>query len=100
MFQKQLLSAYEGAMESPWDEIAIQYVLVVNHCAKRRASEAFKEECQLVRCVLCQPSQYCSIIITLCSLFFRYFVQHSGWTLPALFSILRDLRDLAFDVSS
>ncbi|KAK7696258.1 hypothetical protein QCA50_000911 [Cerrena zonata] len=76
---KHSFSAYEGSMESPWDEIAIQYVLVVNHCAKRRASEAFKEECQLV------------------SLFFRYFSQHSGWTLPALFSILRDLRDLAFD---
>ncbi|CAL1700282.1 unnamed protein product [Somion occarium] len=76
---KQSLSMYEGSMESPWDEIAIQYVLVVNHCAKRRAIEAFKEECQLV------------------SLFFRYFTQNSGWTLPALFSILRDLRDLAFD---
>jgi hypothetical protein len=33
-------------------------------------------------------------------LFSRYFTENSGWTLPALFSILRDLRDLAFDVSS
>ncbi|KAJ3490722.1 hypothetical protein NLI96_g1203 [Meripilus lineatus] len=76
---RQSLSYYEGSMESPWDEIAIQYVLVVNHCAKRRAIEAFKEECTLV------------------SMFFRYFGNNSGWTLPALFSILRDLRDLAFD---
>ncbi|KAI0797101.1 PCI domain-containing protein [Abortiporus biennis] len=76
---KQSLSYYEGSMESPWDEIAIQYVLVVNHCAKNRATEAFKEECALA------------------SLFFRYFANNSGWTLPALFSILRDLRDLAFD---
>lgn len=34
------------------------------------------------------------------SLFLRYFQTNTGWTLPALFSILRDLRDLAFDVSS
>ena len=33
-------------------------------------------------------------------LFLRFFATNSGWTLPALFSILRDLRDLAFDVSS
>jgi len=76
---KQSLSYYEGSMESPWDEIAIQYVLVVNHCAKKRATEAFKEHCTLV------------------SLFLRYFSVNSGWTLPALFSVLRDLRDLAFD---
>ncbi|CCM01740.1 uncharacterized protein FIBRA_03806 [Fibroporia radiculosa] len=76
---RQSLAFYEGSMESPWDEIAIQYVLVVNHCAKKRTTEAFKEECTLV------------------SLFLRYFSQNSGWTLPALFSILRDLRDLAFD---
>ncbi|OCH94282.1 hypothetical protein OBBRIDRAFT_850183 [Obba rivulosa] len=77
---KQSLSYYEGTMDSPWDEIAIQYVLVVNHCAKKRAIEAFREHCTLV------------------SLFLRYFSVNSGWTLPALFSILRDLRDLAFDV--
>ncbi len=33
------------------------------------------------------------------SLFLRFFANNTGWTLPALFSILRDLRDLAFDVS-
>ena len=47
--QRQSLSYYEGSMEGPWDEIAIQYVLVVNHCAKQRAAEAFKEECTLVK---------------------------------------------------
>ncbi|KZT29377.1 hypothetical protein NEOLEDRAFT_1128102 [Neolentinus lepideus HHB14362 ss-1] len=76
---KQFLSYYEGGIESPWDEIAIQYVLVVHHVAKKRAAEAFKEHSQLV------------------SLFFRFFTSNSGWTLPALFAILRDLRDLAFD---
>ncbi|RPD66879.1 COP9 signalosome complex subunit 12 [Lentinus tigrinus ALCF2SS1-7] len=77
---KHSLSYYEGSLESPWDEVAIQYVLVVNLCAKKRAADAFKEECTLV------------------SLFLRFFAVNSGWTLPALFSILRDLRDLAFDV--
>ena len=33
-------------------------------------------------------------------LFLRFFAANTGWTLPALFSILRDLRDLAFDVSA
>ena len=42
------MSYYEGSLESPWDEIAIQYVLVVNLCGKKRATEAFKEECTLV----------------------------------------------------
>ncbi|KAI0375941.1 hypothetical protein BV20DRAFT_932648 [Pilatotrama ljubarskyi] len=79
---RQSLSYYEGSLENPWDEIAIQYVLVVNHCARKRAIEAFKEECTLV------------------SLFLRFFGSNSGWTLPALFSILRDLRDLASDVHS
>ena len=35
---------------------------------------------------------------TLYRLFFRFFAQNTGWTLPALFSMLRDLRDLASDV--
>jgi len=34
----------------------------------------------------------------LTSLFLRFFTNNSGWTLPALFATLRDLRDLAFDV--
>jgi COP9 signalosome complex subunit 12 len=34
----------------------------------------------------------------LVSQFLRFFTNNSGWTLPALFAILRDLRDLAFDV--
>lgn len=33
------------------------------------------------------------------SSFLRFFTNNSGWTLPALFATLRDLRDLAFDVS-
>ncbi|PPQ70706.1 hypothetical protein CVT26_014630 [Gymnopilus dilepis] len=70
---------YQGSMEPPWDDIAIQYVLVCTHVAKKRYVEAFKEESQLV------------------TLFLRFFTENRGWTLPALFSILRDLRDLAMD---
>ncbi|KAI0092410.1 hypothetical protein BDY19DRAFT_883602 [Irpex rosettiformis] len=78
---RQSMKQFEGSMESPWDEIAIQYVLVVNHIARNKPIEAFKEEAHLV------------------SLFFRYFTSNSGWTLMALFSMLRDLRDLAIDVT-
>ncbi|KAH9002215.1 hypothetical protein EDB86DRAFT_3124088 [Lactarius hatsudake] len=76
---RQSMSRYEGAIEGPWDEIAIQYVLVITHVAKKRYADAFKEHTQLV------------------NLFLRFFTNNSGWTLPALFAILRDLRDLAFD---
>ncbi|TFK43889.1 hypothetical protein BDQ12DRAFT_675750 [Crucibulum laeve] len=76
---KVSMSRFEGSMQSPWDEIAIQYVLTCTHIAKKRPLEAFKEQSQLV------------------SLFFRFFTENHGWTLPALFSMLRDLRDLAFD---
>lgn len=76
---RQSLSRYEGAIEGPWDEIAIQYVLVITHVAKKRYADAFKEHTQLV------------------NLFLRFFTNNSGWTLPALFATLRDLRDLAFD---
>ncbi|KAG5726026.1 CSN12 like protein [Termitomyces sp. T112] len=76
---RPMFRPFEGAMQSPWDEIAIQYALTCGHIAKRRHGEAFKEHSQLV------------------SLFLRFFTENRGWTLPALFSILRDLRDLAFD---
>ena len=36
-------------METPWDEIAIQYILVVTHCSKNRSIEAFKEHGTLVK---------------------------------------------------
>ncbi|KAF9534585.1 hypothetical protein CPB83DRAFT_866015 [Crepidotus variabilis] len=77
---RQSLSIYDGSMQAPWDEIAIHYVLVCTHVAKKRYIDAFKDESQLV------------------TLFLRFFTENRGWTLPALFSILRDLRDLAIDV--
>ncbi|KAH8118410.1 hypothetical protein DFH11DRAFT_1839054 [Phellopilus nigrolimitatus] len=76
---RQTLSVYEGSLISPWDEIAISYVLVVNFVAKDRSADAFKEQSQLV------------------SSFYRFFTNNTGWTLSALFAILRDLRDIAYD---
>jgi len=46
--KRESLSFYEGSLESPWDEIAIQYVLVSTNAAKKRPGEAFKEQSQLV----------------------------------------------------
>ncbi|KAH7887316.1 hypothetical protein F5I97DRAFT_1859517 [Phlebopus sp. FC_14] len=74
-----LMSQYGGCVESPWDEIAVRYVMVTSHVARKRPGEAFNEQSQLI------------------SLFFRFFTQNTGWTLLTLFSMLRDLRDLAFD---
>jgi len=45
---RQQLSHYEGSIEGPWDEIAIQYVLMTSHAAKKRPGEAFKEQSTLV----------------------------------------------------
>ncbi|KAJ3719349.1 hypothetical protein C8R42DRAFT_697145 [Lentinula raphanica] len=71
--------SYKGAIISPWDDIAIKYVLTCSCVAKRRSLDAYKEHSALVLS------------------FLRFFTENRGWTLPALFSILRDLRDLAFD---
>ena len=49
--QLQGLSQYHGAIESPWDEIAVRYVLIAHHIAKRRPSEAFKEHTVFVKFV-------------------------------------------------
>lgn len=49
--QLQGLSRYQGSIESPWDDIAIRYVLVAYHIAKRRPSEAFKEHTVFVKFV-------------------------------------------------
>lgn len=49
--QLQGLSRYQGAIESPWDEIAIRYVLIAHHIAKRRPNEAFKEHTAFIKFV-------------------------------------------------
>ncbi|KAJ3769244.1 hypothetical protein EV361DRAFT_792627 [Lentinula raphanica] len=77
--QELLERSYKGAITSPWDDIAIKYVLTCSCVAKRRSLDAYKEHSALVLS------------------FLRFFTENRGWTLPALFSILRDLRDLAFD---
>jgi hypothetical protein len=46
-----LTARYGGCIESPWDDIAIRYVMVTTHIARKRAGEAFNEQSQLVSCV-------------------------------------------------
>ncbi|KAJ7245696.1 hypothetical protein C8J57DRAFT_1678885 [Mycena rebaudengoi] len=68
-FQRTTLeSTLLGSWTSPWDEIAIQYVLVCSHIARNRLGEAFKEQARLV------------------SLFFRYFIDNRGWTLGVTYT--------------
>lgn len=51
-FQRDvLMSQYGGCIESPWDEIAIRYVMVTSHVARKRPAEAFNEQSQLTSCV-------------------------------------------------
>lgn len=47
--QRQNLSRYEGTIDSPWDEISIQYVLVTSHVARQRYADAYKEHTSLVK---------------------------------------------------
>jgi len=51
-FQRDaLMSQYGGCMDSPWDEIAIRYLMVTSHVARKRPGEAFNEQSQLISCV-------------------------------------------------
>jgi len=97
------MEKYEGVLASPWDEIAISYVLTCTHVALKRPGEAFKEYSQLVSYVFfysARALRYFTswLLDRLFRSFFRFFTENKGWTLPTLFSILRGLRDLAFDV--
>ena len=49
MGQRASFTLFEGCIQSPWDDISFQYVLVCTHIAKKRYGEAFKEESQLVK---------------------------------------------------
>ena len=95
-----LMEQYGGCVDSPWDEIAIRYVMVTSHVARKRPGDAFNEQSQLISCVYIAFALENDRDHILYRLFFRFFTQNTGWTLPALFSMLRDLRDLAFDVCS
>lgn len=94
-----MLSArYGGSLESPWDQIAIRYLLVTNYVAKKKPVEAFDEQKELASCVMVVYEHSVISLRIICRQFYRYFGVQNGWTLPALFSILKDMRDLAFDV--
>jgi COP9 signalosome complex subunit 12 len=46
-----LMKQYSGCIENPWDEIAVRYVMVTSHVARKRPGEAFNEQSQLISCV-------------------------------------------------
>lgn len=46
-----LMSQYGECIDVPWDEIAIRYVMVTSHVARKRPGEAFNEQSQLISCV-------------------------------------------------
>lgn len=64
-----------------------------------RNTRNWSSECHSVQhfCILSPNTR--AFRIRFVSLFLRFFTNNSGWALPALFATLRDLRDLAFDVS-
>lgn len=99
--KRQTLAAYEGALVAPWDEIAISYVLVVYNVAKKRPEEAFKEHLKLVSCAASYSAlvEAVKLKFRIYRNFYQYIQNNTGWTLPALFAVLRDLRDIAYDVS-
>ncbi|KAG9030370.1 COP9 signalosome (CSN) subunit [Tulasnella sp. JGI-2019a] len=71
------LLKYKNAIVSPWDEVASAHVQVVLKCAAGDFIEAYTEQANLVKA------------------FLRAFISLQAWILPALFGVLKDLRDLA-----
>lgn len=86
-----LTARYGGCIESPWDDIAIRYVLVTSHIARKRAGEAFNEQSQLVSCV----TMYCQIFLWLTCLqpvFSLLYYQYWMDTACAVFNAERPTR--------
>ena len=86
---------YGGCIDNPWDKIAIRYVIVTSYIARKHSGEASNEQSQLISCVYL-PLDFRT---TYEDRFSGFLTQNTGWTMPSLFSMLHDLRDLAFDVS-
>ncbi len=64
---------------------------------RSRRSRTNVNSSSVLRHFFCTPSDL-ALIRNPHSAFHRYFTTDTGWTLPALFAILRDLRDIAHDV--
>ncbi|KAG8860519.1 COP9 signalosome (CSN) subunit [Tulasnella sp. 330] len=71
------LLKYKNAIVAPWDDVASAHVQVILKSAAGDFIEAYTEQANLVKA------------------FLRAFVGLQAWILPALFGVLKDLRDLA-----
>ena len=90
------MAKYRGFIESPWDEVAIRYVLVAFHFTREQFGDAYKEQAALVKCV--HPASTSNVAQISTSAFYTFFQKSDGWSLPTLLAILRDLRFLAYEV--
>ena len=95
------LACYDGSiwrvygkfLERHFDPVCIG----MHACCEKALCGGFKEHHNLFRQSFLFYSMQVSSLVTahFCWLFLRFFSENRGWTLPTLFSILRDLRDLA-----
>ncbi|ORY31023.1 hypothetical protein BCR39DRAFT_527825 [Naematelia encephala] len=65
------------SLPEPWDAIALRHCACVHDMYHNRYPSAYNHQTALL------------------SLYYRWLVDQSSWALPALFVLLRDLRDLA-----
>ncbi|KZW04149.1 COP9 signalosome complex subunit 12 [Exidia glandulosa HHB12029] len=75
-----VLSRFKGSIISPWDEIAIAHVRAVVHVEEQNFGDAYAAQRDVVNG------------------FLRYFITTTNWTLPILYTVLTDLRDIAYKV--
>ncbi|KZT42926.1 hypothetical protein SISSUDRAFT_1069109 [Sistotremastrum suecicum HHB10207 ss-3] len=71
------LARFSSSIVDPWGEIAIAHVQVLVNVEDKNFVESYREQAALL------------------NLFLRFFVTKSGWTLPVLYTVLRDLRELS-----
>ncbi|KAG8932094.1 COP9 signalosome (CSN) subunit [Tulasnella sp. 417] len=71
------LLKYQNVVESPWDEVGIAHVQVIVRISEGNFVDAYTEQA------------------TMAKAFERAFIGLQAWVLPALFVVLKDLRDLA-----
>ncbi|KAG8901299.1 COP9 signalosome (CSN) subunit [Tulasnella sp. 403] len=71
------LLRYKDAIASPWDEVGPAHVQAILRYAENNYVDAYTEQATMVKA------------------FLRAFTGLQAWVLPALFTILKDLRDVA-----
>ncbi|TFL07829.1 hypothetical protein BDV98DRAFT_600080 [Pterulicium gracile] len=79
---QSMMTHYRGSLVAPWDELAVRYVVMCGHVARKRSNEAFKE------------------VLEMYSSFLKVFAESNGWLLNVLFSLSQVTRDLALDAEA